>query len=256
LPLFFMTTAELKKQKKLIEQSFEKVPKHSLFRLHRLLGEYLNMERQYEKAYKEFEAAIKLAPQGDTPAVNASISELYLLSGDVLFELKQYDKSEEVLGKAREYAEKTRQGGDIALADEKLTDYYVTMAALSMRKKDMDKADKYLKEAESIKSPDLKESNVGDVANIRAEWLMKKGKYKEAVDVLSAMAGKSTESPDGIYIRMAAAYSGMKDKTNTVKSLKKALQVGSNKRKIATIIKTYEEFGNTINDPELQALLK
>ena len=244
------------RSKKIIEQSFDKVPKHSLYRLHRLLGEYLNMERQYEKAYNEFETAIKLAPDGDTPSLNASISELYLLTGDVLFELKRYDKSEEVLGKAREYAEKTRKGGDITLAEEKLADYYVTMATLSMRKKDMDKADEYLKQAEALKPPDLKESNVGDVANIRAEWLMKKGKFKEAVEVLSAMAKKSTESPDEIYIRMAAAYSGMKDKKNTINSLKKALQVGSNKRKIATIIKTYKEFGNTINDPELQALLK
>jgi tetratricopeptide (TPR) repeat protein len=244
--------------KKIIEQAFGRVPKASQYEIHRVMGEFLIMERQYQQAEKEYEEAISMAPKSaktDTNT-NAVLAELYNLYGDSFLEQNKFEQAEEMFHKSIEYSNKIIRTGDTNLGDDKLTEYYVNMARLSLKMKDPVKADEFIKKAEALKPDDLKENQSGDVASIRAEWFAYKGQYEDAVKILSDMAGKNPDSLDQIYIRMAAAYSGMKDRKNAVDSLKKALEFGNNKRRLSFFLKENPNFDYIRNDPEVQALLK
>lgn len=242
--------------KKVIEQAFEKLPKDMQFEAHRLMGEFLTMERQHKEAAKEYEKAISMVPKTNNAERNASLAELYNLYGDSFLEQQKYDEAEDMFRKSLEYSNKIIRKGDLNLGDDKLTEYYVNMARLALKTKDPAKADNFIQKAETLKPGELKENQSGDVASIRAEYYAYKGQYDEAVKVLQDMAQKYPESMDQIYIRMAAAYSGMKDKKNAVDSLKKALEISNNKRRIEFFIKENPNFDFIRNDSEVKELLK
>ena len=187
---------------------------------------------------------------------NAALAELYNLYGDSFLEQAKYEQAEDMFRKSLEYSNKIIRKGDTNLGDDKLTEYYVNMARLCLKNNDPAKADEFIKKAEVLKSGDNKENQSGDVASIRAELYVYKKQYEEAIKVLQDMADKYPESLDQIYIMMAAAYSGMKDKKNALDCLKKALEYGNNKRRIEFFIKENPNFDFIRNDSEVKDLLK
>ncbi len=242
--------------KKVIEQAVQNLPRQYKYEGHRLMGEFLTMERQHPQAEKEYAKAISMIPKMNDTQSNAALAELYNLYGDSFLEQAKYEQAEDMFRKSLEYSNKIIRKGDTNLGDDKLTEYYVNMARLCLKNNDPAKADEFIKKAEVLKSGDNKENQSGDVASIRAELYVYKKQYEEAIKVLQDMADKYPESLDQIYIRMAAAYSGMKDKKNALDCLKKALEYGNNKRRIEFFIKENPNFDFIRNDSEVKDLLK
>lgn len=246
---------KISESKKVIDESLKRVAESSKYRIYMLQGEFYTMERDYKKAEESYAKALKLAPPATDVDKASVLAELYVMYGDSFLEQKRYDEAEKWFAKSLEPIQKIKDFGELKIADNKTVEYYVAMARLEMKKGNMEKADEYIKKCEALKPPSAVGDDIGDVARIRAEWYMAKGEFEKAVKVLSEMAQRNPDSLDQIYIKIAEAYCGMKNRQEALNSLKKALEYG-NKRRITFFMSESPWFDFIRNDPETKALLK
>lgn len=242
--------------KKVLEQALNKVGKQHQHKIHKALGEFYTMERQFDNAQKEYELAIKTAPSGKFADNYRRMSELYTLSGEAYIEQKQFTEAEEALKKALENAEQIGKLGNTSEARQKSTAVYVSMSRIYLKQKKTDKAEEMVKKAESLTPEGSAERRSIDLLIVKAECLAQKNEHKKAVELLKNGIAYNPDSPDELYLEIAKMYADTKDKTNTAVYIKKSLDTSGNRKRVGFYISENPEFAFIKNDPEIKQMLK
>ncbi|MCE1249044.1 MAG: hypothetical protein LWY06_20600 [Firmicutes bacterium] len=247
---------ETEQSRKIIEDSLKKADQNQLYVLHRVYGEFWEMEKEYANAEKEYKTASQLAPVPGDVMSAIELAALYLQYGGSLTFQDKFDQAEKTLKKTLDYVKILRNMGNQEAADENLANYYTSMAQLEVERNRLDKADVYLKKAEEIQKTKLGSFIIADLVVVRASWFNKQGEYKKALNILTNLLHTSPKSMDEIYFAIAGEYCLMKDGADALKCIRKSIALNGNRRRIEVAVAKNRDFDFIRNLEEYKKLVK